>query len=767
MKKTTRKFKELLVKQQLNVFRSSARILTVSLFLLSFISFSQEYPFTSDGNVQATLNVQTGQKEDFSNPLLGYNLFNWHTTAEKDLARDFNPSTVRFPDGLYANWYNHNTDRTEVFGSETVSYRNRSGIIKTDTIDELDAIKVGLRRGLGGLEIINNERGVNDKLNVVWTFNMSADADAGYGPWHGNIDHLETIKYYNKLVGKNFVVKDIELGNENFYPNQRSSYIPNEEDYIKRARQMAIALKAKDSNIKVSIPLSKQEIYHSPTWNDDVTAGLSSYIDAYTVHTYIGADPDNSANSDEAFSTALTARKFLEASVTYAYTSSSNRIKPIWLTEWGVKSGGPNAVSALGMADCYLYMSDNQNTYHRANWFSVSGKLNSFLKFTTNSSGKKVIKYPLEKSVYGATHEILKEVLEDSEMYAGILTTNDFLGNSGVKAISAKAVTKNGVTTMLVLNMTNDTAAFKMKFNGVDNNSGYTHKEMKFNSADEEPYIDFDISPLTIKSQGSGSVVSLSPLSINVIIFDNTTSSNSQQPYNNVINVPATFEAENYDIGGQGISYNDTSTGNSGGAYRVSDDVDIQTNNTIPRTNVGWMATGEWLEYSINVLDSGSYNFEFTYAANGSNARIGAGFPDENINLFSNFALDNPQGWTTYKTKTKYGTNLNAGNHILRIRIEGDGFNLDKIRIFKPLNAQKSSVKTKISELENNEFVVYPNPSKSGKFILSKSSDWTVYNTIGLKVLEGKGTQVNLSEFSTGVYLLKANNKTKKIFFSK
>jgi hypothetical protein len=42
--------------------------------------------------------------------------------------------------------------------------------------------------------------------------------------------------------------------------------------------------------------------------------------------------------------------------------------------------------------------------------------------------------------------------------------------------------------------------------------------------------------------------------------------------------VPGQIEAENYDTGGEGIAYHDTTTGNSLGAYRT-DDVDIKTSN--------------------------------------------------------------------------------------------------------------------------------------------------------------------------------------------
>ena len=60
--------------------------------------------------------------------------------------------------------------------------------------------------------------------------------------------------------------------------------------------------------------------------------------------------------------------------------------------------------------------------------------------------------------------------------------------------------------------------------------------------------------------------------------------------------VPGTIEAEDYDTGGEGVAYHDTTAGNSGGAYRY-EDVDIENcSDTGGGYNVGWTAMGEWLK---------------------------------------------------------------------------------------------------------------------------------------------------------------------------
>lgn len=58
---------------------------------------------------------------------------------------------------------------------------------------------------------------------------------------------------------------------------------------------------------------------------------------------------------------------------------------------------------------------------------------------------------------------------------------------------------------------------------------------------------------------------------------------------------------------------------------------------------------------------------------------------------------------------------------------------------------------------------VYPNPSKNGIFNLDNAYDWSIFDVVGKKVAEGKGSAVNLEKQSKGFYFLKIDNKTEKI----
>jgi len=499
------------------------------LVLTSTVVLAQDYPFSLPSNMEATINITSSSTEVFNNLLLGTNTHHFSTTTEKNLINKIKPITIRFPHGLWSNWYDWRRDVTRLFGEESFDYKQgTNGNIKTEKVGLLANIKIfdnaNIKVGISGLTGLNATRKsqTGKGFDMMWTFNMSADGT------DFNNGSPETIARYNDLISRGFEVKAVELGNENFYPGQRSSFIPNAEDYIARAKSMSAALKAKDQNIRVSIPLLRKSSWANPNWNKDLTKDLT-YFDAVTVHTYVGADPDNAADSNEAYGTALIARKYLGNSI-YDFAHKVAPNKPIWLTEWGVKSGGPNAVSALGMADCYIFMSQNQNVFERANWFSVNGQLNSHYVWETyiSPSGKERprIKYPLEKTLFGSAYEIIRLALENTTLIDSDIQVPNLV--DGVKAVNARVVTKEGKTSIFVVNLSNQDVPLYVNIDGATYIETAIHKAIAFSSMDEERAMGIDVDPLALISEGSEGIT-LPKYSINIIELSNATLSSSKE----------------------------------------------------------------------------------------------------------------------------------------------------------------------------------------------------------------------------------------------
>lgn len=193
-------------------------------------------------------------------------------------------------------------------------------------------------------------------------------------------------------------------------------------------------------------------------------------------------------------------------------------------------------------------------------------------------------------------------------------------------------------------------------------------------------------------------------------------SSNSTIPFIQN-NIPGVIFAVNYDVGSAGEAYYDKdnanktgspggSTWNSGAKYR-NDGVDIETcsDNISNGYNVGWIESGEWLKFTVNVDYSGSYDLNIRYAANSSGGKIQL----YNTNTFLTNLIDLPStgGWQSWKTKTVSNVSLTAGEQSIYIKFYFGGFNLNYLE-FIPV-----SVNVEKENQSPNEFYMnqnYPNP---------------------------------------------------------
>jgi hypothetical protein len=73
--------------------------------------------------------------------------------------------------------------------------------------------------------------------------------------------------------------------------------------------------------------------------------------------------------------------------------------------------------------------------------------------------------------------------------------------------------------------------------------------------------------------------------------------------------VPGVIEFEDFDDGGQNVSWLDTTDGNTGGEYRRDTDADVDVaRDDTGSFIVGWAKPTEWLEYTIDVINAGNYD---------------------------------------------------------------------------------------------------------------------------------------------------------------
>jgi endonuclease/exonuclease/phosphatase family metal-dependent hydrolase len=140
--------------------------------------------------------------------------------------------------------------------------------------------------------------------------------------------------------------------------------------------------------------------------------------------------------------------------------------------------------------------------------------------------------------------------------------------------------------------------------------------------------------------------------------------------------VPGTIEAEHFDSGGEGVAYHDTTGGNTGGQYRNTD-VDIESSSE-GGYDVGWIAAGEWLNYSVAVANPGTYTVQVRVASPGGGAmHVGFNTPS---NVWAPVSIPATGGWQNWTTVSLTVT-LGAGVQQMTLAADTSGFNLNYITV--------------------------------------------------------------------------------------
>ncbi|WP_373524520.1 glycosyl hydrolase [Aquiflexum sp.] len=145
--------------------------------------------------------------------------------------------------------------------------------------------------------------------------------------------------------------------------------------------------------------------------------------------------------------------------------------------------------------------------------------------------------------------------------------------------------------------------------------------------------------------------------------------------------IPGVLEAGNYDVfeggRGQGIAYSDVSVNNEGD-YRKEESVDAAFI-TGEGATIGWIVSGEWVEYTVNVEKAGLHKMEFRYAS--GNASGGGPFWLElnEKKIADNISVGTTGGWDTWRTQTVEGIPLVGGENILRLSFGNGELNFGKM----------------------------------------------------------------------------------------
>lgn len=165
--------------------------------------------------------------------------------------------------------------------------------------------------------------------------------------------------------------------------------------------------------------------------------------------------------------------------------------------------------------------------------------------------------------------------------------------------------------------------------------------------------------------------LALSVMLLNAVAFGGT-------PYNSTPQVlPGRLLAEWFDQGGEGIAYHDADSRNAN-TFRVGEGVDLAE--ITPESSdyyLGWAAPGEWINYTVDIEKSGTYELSISLASGAEGGSFCLELDGHRITNSINAAVTG--GWTNFQDQTVQGIDLQAGQHTLKIVMLSGGFNLNHI----------------------------------------------------------------------------------------
>jgi YD repeat-containing protein len=143
------------------------------------------------------------------------------------------------------------------------------------------------------------------------------------------------------------------------------------------------------------------------------------------------------------------------------------------------------------------------------------------------------------------------------------------------------------------------------------------------------------------------------------------------------IAIPGTVEVENYNEGGSGVAYYDTTAGSHGQDYeqppsypvpsfRQPTDVDIYKHSGYSNSYLLLGQAGDWTKYTVNIASTGTYTLEAQVTWGGTSGTPGT-FHIEVDGIDKTGPIQIPDNNWSFTTVTKTGVQLISGTHVMRI----------------------------------------------------------------------------------------------------
>jgi len=176
--------------------------------------------------------------------------------------------------------------------------------------------------------------------------------------------------------------------------------------------------------------------------------------------------------------------------------------------------------------------------------------------------------------------------------------------------------------------------------------------------------------------------------------------------------------------------------------------------------NVGFLDIGDYMDYRINVTQTGSYDVTYRTASEGNTGQVELQRIEDNGDLVTLHTVSFPPtgGWQTW-ANTQSSVYFNEGRYNIRVAITQPQFNLNWID-FTPLTSNE--------DLESlTSFNVFPNPTEGvffieGKLKTNQNVSFEVHDLLGRTIFSKKlngvdviQEEINLDKSPSGNYFVK------------
>jgi beta-glucanase (GH16 family) len=211
--------------------------------------------------------------------------------------------------------------------------------------------------------------------------------------------------------------------------------------------------------------------------------------------------------------------------------------------------------------------------------------------------------------------------------------------------------------------------------------------------------------------------------------------------------IPGTIQSINYDSGGEGFAYHDLDSENQGTGSRQDEGVDIEANDG--GENVGWIESGEWLEFSVNVEESKSYDVEIRVASLYDTGKMKILF--NGSDKTGSISIPATGAWSSFSSIYVKDINLVNSDTLMRIEFESGQFNLGRM-------IWVDSILISINESNLSPISIFPSLTNQYVYVneCSQNAMFSIINSLGAVLMQGiiQNNCIDVSKLPEGMYVI-------------